>query len=142
LVVKTGVALPDTVYRQLVEIASRMGYSSVSKAIRDAVEMFIAFNRWWVHGGPVSGALLVLCSSRSQAAAQQVGELIRRYSDVVTAELIVNPSEEFMLRILVVSGDGSRVKSLYKELVRLRGVVSVQASLVPVPSPSSPPAPA
>jgi len=131
--VKTGVALPDPVYRQLVEIASKMGYSSVSKAMRDAVELFIAFNRWWMHGGPVTGALLVLCSSRSASTAQQIGDLVRRYSDVVRAELLLNPSPEFQLRIIAVAGDGSRVKQLYKEAIRLRGVVSVQASLVPVP---------
>ncbi len=131
LVVKTGVALPDRVYHQLLHIAEKMGYTSLSKAIRDAVELFVAFNRWWLHQGPVAGSLQLVLDQHDEKVLQRVSEAERRYSDIVYVSLRAPMPGGLMLYILVVRGDGGKVKELYRSLANTRGVLSVQASLVP-----------
>ncbi|KSW11842.1 hypothetical protein CF15_03305 [Pyrodictium occultum] len=133
MVVKTGVALPDHVYQQLLEVSRNMGYTSVSRAIRDAVELFIAFNRWWSHRGRVSGTLQLLAPKSNEALASSLQRLLSEYSDVVHSATLIIASPGYILYIIAVRGEGGRVKSLYKHLARLRGVLSIQAALLPSP---------
>ncbi len=131
MVVKTGVSLPDKVYDQLLKLATSMGYTSISKAVRDAIELFIAFNRWWIHKGPVTGTLQVLVSARDDKAITRMEEAEEDYQDVVHTVVKVRASSDMKLYIIIVRGDGAKVKELYKKLANTRGVISIQAALVP-----------
>jgi CopG family nickel-responsive transcriptional regulator len=130
MVVKTGVALPDEVHRRLVELVRALGYTSVSKAIRDAIDLFIAFNRWWLERGNVMGTLQAVAASHE--GLEGVSRLEAVHSDIVTASLRVKAGDHTLI-VLVVKGPGSKVKKLYTDLLKVRGVVAVQPSLLPAP---------
>jgi len=134
MVVKTGIALPDGVYKQLVEISKNMGYTSISRVIRDAVELFIAFNRWWSHSGTVGGTLQLLVPEDNESVASSIHRAVRDYYDIVDSVIAVRLSTGYMLYIMIVHGSGNRVKELYKLFTRIRGVLSLQASLLPIPA--------
>ncbi len=130
--VKMGVSLPDDTFERLAELSSRLGYPSISSAIRDAVELFIAFRRWWLLGGPVAGTLQALVvGSRARRALARLSEVEEEYKDVIAGSLRL-PLGEYVLYLLIVRGSGDRVKSLYNEVLRVQGVVAVQPSLLPV----------
>ena len=131
MVVKTGVSLPDEVYEELSRISRVMGYGSISKAVRDAVELFIAFNRWWTASGRVFGTIQVLLSPARRGAEEKVLAVEKRFENIVKAVLRTSTSGGYTLHILVVDGHGDTVKQLYKELVRVDGVLAVQTSLLP-----------
>ena len=137
MVVKTGISLPDDLYAELVRLARSMGYASVSRVIRDAVEAFIAFNRWWMARGRVFGLLMAVTHASDRPASCRLEELLEGYPDVVkgAARFTVGP---FRVFVVFVEGEGARVKELYRSLVRLRGVLAVQASLLPGPGPEEP----
>ena len=130
MVVKTGVALPDELYERLRRLAEAMGYSSVSRVIRDAVELFIAFNSWWGSRGAVKGVLvLVVDGSRLGAVS---GALLSGCG-CVRGFMVEGLGRSGMAMVFVfVEGGAGEVKELYKGLTRLRGVHTVQPVLLPL----------
>jgi CopG family nickel-responsive transcriptional regulator len=131
LVVKTGISLPDEVYNELASIARVMGYGSISKAVRDAVEMFIAFNRWWTAKGNVFGTIQVLIPAGKPAVEEKLLNIERNYGRIIRLSIRIPFNADYMLQLLIVDGDGEEVKKLYKQLVRIDGILAVQASLLP-----------
>ena len=131
MVVKTGIAFPDKVYEELNKIAKEMGYTSISKAVRDAVELFIAFNKWWLARGGVAGVILVMLP-RSAEQGQRRLTTILSSADTVLGYSYTSLGD-YALYIVVVAGQGPGVKKLYKELTRIEGVLAVQPSLLPLP---------
>ncbi len=130
MVVKTGVALPDEVYKRLQEVAKAMGYGSISKAIRDAVDIFIAFNSWWNQRGVLKGFLILLVDHER---APYVAKLLSEHDivDYVLVEYIRRIRMEMMLA--AVEGEAAEIKTLYKELTKLRGIYMMQPVFAPVP---------
>jgi CopG family nickel-responsive transcriptional regulator len=63
-----------------------------------------------------------------------IPEMLREYSDVVASTTITRPSPGYVLYIVLVHGNGERVKELYKLFAKTRGVLSLQASLLPIPT--------
>jgi CopG family nickel-responsive transcriptional regulator len=128
VVVKTGVALPDELYERLMQLARAMGYVSLSKLIRDAVELFIAFNSWWGSRSPVKGFILVL------AKQEAIGQLAALLHELGVKRYMV---EEYgggaVLLLAHVEGRPEAVKEIYKTLTRARGVLTVQSMVLPLP---------
>ena len=132
MVVKTGVSLPDDLYEKLRRIAEAMGYTSMSRAIRDAVELFIAFNSWWGSRGPVKGVVMSVVEAQR---LQQVSSVLLGSSKFFIVEPL-DAGRGLLLVVAGVEGDADKIKSLYKKLTRTRGVLTVQPVLVPKPSPA------
>ena len=130
MVVKTGVSLPNETYEQLSRLARSMGYSSVSRAIRDAVELFLAVNRWWSSPGRLVGAIAVVAPLEDEQG------LLRCLADAGAEEYTVRriPGAGITLAVITVAGEKSEpVKSLYRRLASCRGSQSLQAALLPLP---------
>jgi len=130
MVVKTGVSLPDSLYARLQELAASMGYSSISRAIRDAVEIFIAFNSWWNHRGRLRGVIVVAAAGRERLPSQLLRVIERDAVNKLYVEKPSSPEKPYLLYIFV-EAEASELKELYKELTRTRGVVMVQPVFVP-----------
>ncbi len=132
MVVKTGVSLPDELYERLRRLAEAMGYSSVSRAIRDAVELFIAFNSWWGSRGAVKGVLMLVVDGARLGAVS--GALLSGCGCVRSFMVERLGASGMVVVFAFVEGLAGEVKELYKELTRLRGVHTVQPVLLPVAS--------
>jgi CopG family nickel-responsive transcriptional regulator len=131
MVIKTGVSLPEEVHRSLVELCKVMGYESVSKAIRDAVEMFIAFNKWWSFSGRVAGSLQLLVHRSRLDTRKKLLEIQQSYENIIKTVFSFTVND-YLLCVYIVEGEGIDVKSLYKNLVKINGILAVQVSLVPL----------
>jgi CopG family nickel-responsive transcriptional regulator len=130
LVVKTGVSLPEELCARLQRLAESMGYSSISRAIRDAVELFIAFNSWWSHRGRLRGVIVVAVTDMERAYGH-LKEVMSK--DAVKAFYVEKPAvrEKPALLYLHVAGDAAELKDIYKSLTRIRGIAMVQPVFVP-----------
>ncbi len=130
MVVKTGVSLPEELYAKLQTLASNMGYTSISRAIRDAVELFIAFNSWWSHHGRLRGVIVVAVVSLPRVYSQ-LGPVFEKS---IVKRIYVEKSSEPQKPALIylhVEGEAAELKDLYKQLSRIRGVAMVQPVFVP-----------
>ncbi len=130
MVVKTGVSIPDDVYRKLMELMRALGYTSTSKAIRDAIELFIAFNRWWTAGGPVAGVIQVVGRVGSRSL-ERVRELESEFKGIVRFSVTVPVNGNLVFHLIFVDGDGGDVKELYRRLASIDGLLAVQTALLP-----------
>ncbi len=127
MTVKTGVSLPDDIYSMLLDVAESRGYKSVSQAIRDAVTLFVIANRWWGLEGRVAGAFQVLVKGD-----KTLGNTLYKYRGIIRAHVSVPLTGERTIHIIVVEGSAGEAKRLYSELVKARGVLSVQPNILPV----------
>ena len=130
MVVKTGVSLPDEVYERLVSLSKSLGYTSISKAVRDAVELFIAFNRWWTARGGVAGVIQIAARRGSRGLAE-LEEAVSEFSDIVRFTARVPVSGGMVFCLVFVEGDGARVKQLYRRIASINGLLAVQPALLP-----------
>jgi len=127
-VVKTGVSIPDELYEELRRLAEEKGYKSISSIIRDAIELFIAFNRWWLRDELVTGSIQVLV--RDERALHRVIDVLESSRSIVK-HFLVEPRSGASLVLGIVEGPGGEVKRLYGRMARLDGVLAIQASLLP-----------
>ncbi len=132
MVVKTGVSLPEDVYENLMSLAQQLGYPSLSSIIRDAIELFIGFRRWWLVGGTVTGTLQVLLKPTPRGLLDLHG-IEDKYRDILVGSMKF-PVGEYVLYLFMLKGDGVQVKDFYKNLLKVSGVIVVQPSLLPVES--------
>ncbi|MCE4606302.1 MAG: ribbon-helix-helix protein, CopG family [Desulfurococcales archaeon] len=132
MVVKTGVSLPEDVYDGLVNLAQQLGYPSLSSVIRDAIELFVGFRRWWLVGGIIAGTLQVLLKPSSKGI-MDIPLIEEKFRNILLGSMKL-PIGDYLLYLFMVNGDGALVKEFYKELLNVNGVIVVQPSLLPVGS--------
>ncbi len=130
MVVKTGVALPDQLYEELARVARSLGYTSLSQAVRDAVQLFITLNRWAASPLPLAGVLQVVAE---RGSVEKAAARLAAHHEVVTGYIVVPLSQDKAMLLVIVRGEPGEIKKLFRELSRLRGVDAVTASLLPLP---------
>ncbi|RUM47136.1 MAG: hypothetical protein DSY37_03525 [Hyperthermus sp.] len=129
MVVKTGVSLPEPLYQRLRETAESMGYASVSRAIRDAIELFVVYNSWWTARAKLTGVILVLVDGE---AVEHVFENARQHYGCVS-RLEMRMINNYVLFYVFVEGGVEEVKSLYTSLSKTRGVRVLQHAFITLP---------
>ena len=129
MVVKTGVSLPEEVYEKLIQVSKSLGYSSTSKAVRDSIELFIAFNRWWIVEGGVAGVIQA-AARRGSRGLTKVEKTVSEFPDIVRFTVKIPVGEQLEFCLVFVEGEGSRIKQLYRRLASLDGLLALQPALL------------
>ncbi|NOZ89232.1 MAG: CopG family ribbon-helix-helix protein [Crenarchaeota archaeon] len=130
MVVKTGVALPDKLYEELARVARSLGYTSLSQAVRDAVQLFITLNRWASSPLPLAGVLQAVAD---RGSVERVAARLAAHHEVVTGYMVIPLDRDKAMLLVIVRGEPDEIKKLFRDLSRLRGVDAVTASLLPLP---------
>jgi CopG family nickel-responsive transcriptional regulator len=128
-VVKTGVAIPESLVKELDSLMKSLGYSSRSKAIAESVRMFVTFNKWVSYKGEVVGAILIVYNHKRHGIDEELTDIQHEFLGTILSSLHIHLSEEYCLQVVTVRGDVSKVKDLYSKIVKLRGVIHVQPAV-------------
>ncbi len=124
--VRISVTLPQHLAAALDELSST-AFRSRSQAVAEAVRLLLeAYSE--EPRGPVMGVIIYRYSGH---AAEELRGLGHRYLDTIVSTLHVHVGEDECMEVLVVRGDGGRVKQLVRELTGVRGVAWVRRFLVP-----------
>ncbi|MEB3798172.1 MAG: hypothetical protein G5Z42_05065 [Caldisphaeraceae archaeon] len=132
MVIKAGISLPDDMYRELQDLSLKLGYPSLSSVARDAIELFIAFRRWWIIGGPIAGTFQILFKEKKFTVGRHLLRLEIKYKDAIRGSIEISYPNNIFLHIVILHGDGSRIKRFYKELIKISGIIVIQPSLFPL----------
>ncbi len=127
--VKTGVALPSDVVKELDEVAKLLGYRSRSRAITDAIRMFVAMHKWKLMRGEVAGAILVLYDHEVHGVDEELTNAQHKFLDIISATLHIHLSERHCMLIIAVRGEVSRIRNLYSNIASIKGVLHVQSAI-------------
>ncbi len=131
-IVKMGISLPEELVKELENLISVLGYRSRSKAIADAIQLFIGAHRWQSMQGEVAGALVILFDHTQGHVEDQVTDIQHEFLEAISATMHIHLSERYCLEIVGVRGEIPKIKELYSRLAKLRGIKSLQVLLIPL----------
>lgn len=127
--VKTGIALDPDVARELEEVVKSLGYGSRSKAVSDAVRMFVAAHKWRAAKGRVAGVILVVYDHERHGVEDRLTDVQHEHADLIASALHVHLSDRLCMQVIAVRGDAGDVRELYRGLASVKGVLHVQPAV-------------
>ncbi|MEM3447204.1 MAG: hypothetical protein QW418_07345, partial [Candidatus Korarchaeum sp.] len=126
-----AISIPSDLMDKLNDLLSHTNVRSRSKAISEAISLYIA-ERYWVLSEvdkEVAGAILLVYDHHR---GSDVTEIQHKYFDLIRSTSHVHVDEERCLEVVIVLGSLSRVRQLFTELQALRTVSTIKPFLIPL----------
>ncbi|MBE3117015.1 nickel-responsive transcriptional regulator NikR [Candidatus Bathyarchaeota archaeon] len=132
-VVRIGVTFPPDLLKDFDEIIGKMGYESRSKAIQDAVRLYVSERKWLKEEDTVqTGVLLMIYDHEVKGLESDLTEAQHQHSSLVSSTMHVHLGERDCLEAIAVKGKGSEIRELSDELATRRGVKILKSMIVSI----------
>ncbi|MCW4046947.1 MAG: nickel-responsive transcriptional regulator NikR [Candidatus Bathyarchaeota archaeon] len=131
-IIRVGVTFPPDLLKEFDEIINKMGYESRSKAIQDAVRMYVSERKWLKEEGNQTGVLLMVYDHEARGLEHELTEAQHHHGELVSSTLHIHLSERDCLEAIAVKGKASEIRKLSDELATKRGVKILKAMIVSV----------
>ena len=132
-IVRIGVTFPPDLLKDFDEITSKMGYESRSKAIQDAVRLFVSDRKWIKEENTIqTGVILMVYDHDAKGLESELTETQHEHSSIITSTLHIHVSERDCLEAIAVKGKASEIHHLSDELTTRRGVKILKTTIVTV----------
>jgi CopG family transcriptional regulator, nickel-responsive regulator len=132
-VTRIGVTFPPQLLKDFDEIIEKMGYESRSKAIQDAVRLYVS-ERKWVKAEDIqqTGVLLMVYDHDTRGLESNLTEAQHHHASLISSTMHIHLGERDCLEVIAVKGKGSEIRHLSDELATRRGVKILKAMIVSV----------
>lgn len=123
-IIRAGVTFPPELLNDFDEIISKMGYKSRSKAIQDAIRLFVS-ERKWIQQDESSeqiGMIIMVYDHEIRGLEEDLTEIQHQYKTVVTSTMHIHISKRDCLEAIAVRGKVTSIRKLSDELATRRGV--------------------
>jgi len=124
-----GIYLPKDLLEELEKIMSDTNIKSKSRLVQEALRMFVVEQRWRL-AGRAAGVLGLVYDHTVHEVDEKVTDIQHKYLDIVVAALHVHLDPVRCMLLIVVRGDTTRIKDLYRELMGIDGVLLVRPLLL------------
>ena len=132
-IVRVGVTFPPDLLKDFDEITTKMGYESRSKAIQDAVRLYVSERKWLQEESTnQTGVILMVYDHEVRGLESDLTEHQHHHQGLVTSTLHVHLSQSDCLEVIAVKGKGSEIRALSNELATRRGVKILKSMIVNV----------
>jgi CopG family nickel-responsive transcriptional regulator len=132
-ITRVGVTFPPHLLKDFDEIIRKMGYENRSKAVQDAVRMFVSEKKWLQEEkGTQTGVLVMLYDHEVRGLETTLTDLQHNYAHVVLSNMHIHLNQQDCLEAVAVKGEAAKIRRLNDELASKRGVKIVKTLLVPV----------
>jgi CopG family nickel-responsive transcriptional regulator len=123
-ITRAGVTFPPDLLKDFDEIIAKMGYESRSKAIQDAVRLFVSERKWiqQEEDTPQTGVLLIVYDHEVKDLEENLTETQHHHSSLISATLHIHISEHDCLEAIAVKGKASEIRHLGDEMATRKGV--------------------
>ncbi|MDG6223464.1 MAG: nickel-responsive transcriptional regulator NikR [Candidatus Bathyarchaeota archaeon] len=130
-IVRVGVTFPPELLAELDEIIDNIGYESRSKAIQDAVTLFVTEQKL-LHKqeGKKAGVLVMVYDHDVKGLEDDLVESQHHHRSVINSVLHVHLSDKECLEAVAVKGDAKEIRKLAQELATRKGVKQVRSTIV------------
>lgn len=131
---KTGVerfsvSAPPALLEDFDGVIARMGQDR-SKAIQQAMRLFLSEHRWMGSEGECAGAVVVTYDHGVHEAEEEITDLQHQYRGVVNSALHLHIDESNCLQMIAVRGPAGGVRELIGRLSACRGVKQVRFTVL------------
>ena len=133
-IVRIGVTFPPELLKEFDEITAKMGYESRSKAIQDAVSLFVSEKKWMKEEDESNqtGILLMVYDHEVRGLDRELTETQHHHTDLISSTMHIHLGERDCLEAIAVKGTSSEIRHLSNELTTKRGVKILKAMIVSV----------
>jgi CopG family nickel-responsive transcriptional regulator len=132
-IVRVGVTFPPELLREFDGVIGEMGYENRSKAIQDAVRLFVAEKKW-LHDerGSRAGVLMILYEHEARGLENALTRIQHHYTHIICSTMHIHLSERDCLEAIAVKGNSTEIRKLSDELAAKKGVKLSRTTLVAV----------
>jgi CopG family nickel-responsive transcriptional regulator len=123
-ITRFGVTFPPELLKDFDEIIGKMGYDSRSKALQDAVRLFVAERKWIQQDESIeqTGIILMIYDHDTRNLEADLTESQHHHKSLVTSTMHIHMSEKDCLEAIAVKGKASEIRQLSDDLAKRRGV--------------------
>ena len=131
-ITRVGVTFPPDLLEDFDQIIEKMGYESRSKAIQDAVRLFVSERKWLKEDETATqtGVLLMVYDHDVKGLEAELTEEQHNHSSLISSTLHIHVSEEDCLEAIAVKGKASEIRKLSDKLATKRGVKILKTMIV------------
>jgi len=132
-IIRVGVTFPPDLLKDFDKLIRKMGYQTRSKAVQDAVRMFVSEKKW-LHEekGTQAGVIMILYDHEVRGLENSLTHIQHHYTNIICSTMHIHLSERECLEAIAVRGDASKVRKLSDELAAKRGVKILKTMVVSV----------
>lgn len=130
-VVRVSVTFPPDLLKDFDEVIQKMGYENRSKAVQDAVRLFISERMWLQEEkGLQAGVLMLLYDHDVRGLEDALTDVQHKYANIISSTMHIHLSERECLEAIAVKGDAADIRKLSDELSSKRGVKLLKTMIV------------
>ena len=131
-IVRVGVTFPLDLLKDFDEIIGKMGYDSRSKAIQDAVRLYVSERKWLQEeNAHQTGVILMVYDHEKRGIDSDLTDSQHHHQDIISSSMHIHLGEHDCLEVIAVKGKGSEIRHLSDELATRRGVKILKSMKVP-----------
>jgi CopG family nickel-responsive transcriptional regulator len=133
-ITRVGVTFPPELLKDFDAIIDKMGYESRSKAIQDAVRLYVSERKWLQEEANTeqTGVILMVYDHDVRGLESGLTEVQHHHSDLVTSTLHIHIGETDCLEAIAVKGKAADLRHLSDELATKRGVKILKTVIVTI----------
>jgi len=132
-IVRVGVTFPPELLKDFDEITQKMGYESRSKAIQDAVRLYVSERKWLQEADAnQTGVILMVYNHETRGLESDLTNSQHHHSDLISSTMHIHLGEHDCLEVIAVKGKGSEIRHLSDDLATRRGVKILKSMIVNV----------
>jgi CopG family nickel-responsive transcriptional regulator len=132
-IVRVGVTFPPDLLKDFDEIIGKMGYDSRSKAIQDAVRLYVSERKWLQEEeANQTGVILMVYDHEKRGIDSDLTDSQHHHQDIISSSMHIHLGEHDCLEVIAVKGKGSEIRHLSDELATRRGVKILKSMIVTV----------
>ncbi|MEM1589536.1 MAG: nickel-responsive transcriptional regulator NikR [Candidatus Bathyarchaeia archaeon] len=130
-IVRVSVTFPPDLLEEFDEVIRKMGYENRSKAVQDAVRLFVSERKWLQEErGPQAGVLMLLYDHEVRGLEDVLTDVQHKYAHIISSTMHIHLTERDCLEAVAVRGDAAEIRKLSDEIASKRGVKLLKAMIV------------
>jgi CopG family nickel-responsive transcriptional regulator len=130
-IVRVSATFPEDLLRDFDEIIKKTGYENRSKAIQDAVRLFISERKWLQEEkGMQAGVLMLLYDHEVRGLEDALTDVQHHHANLISSTMHIHLTERDCLEAIAVKGEAEDIRKLSDELSSKRGVKILKTMIV------------
>jgi len=132
-IVRVGVTFPPDLLKDFDDIIQKMGYESRSKAIQDAVRLYVSERKWLKEvDAKQTGVILMVYDHDTRGLESNLTEAQHHHSELISSTMHIHLGEHDCLEVIAVKGKGSEIRHLSDDLATRRGVKILKSMIISI----------
>jgi len=132
-IVRVGVTFPPDLLEDFDAITQKMGYESRSKAIQDAVRLYVSERKWLQdENANQTGVILMVYDHGTRGLEGDLTSSQHHHQNLISSTMHIHLGEHDCLEVIAVKGKSSEIRHLSDELATRRGVKILKSMIVTI----------